>query len=161
MLPHLGERRAAACGRGGAPRLAAAWRAQAPVVKHYRYFSGNYHFSDSQPEWYGIQKSGMVFLTLIPQPPGVRLIRRGRRLIWQSPPPKWQIVKIRGENRAKTAKISSACCSRWKPTSPMIYFMPATGRPIKLCLDTPWISGFLVLQAKWYLYHQKVVNTTF
>ena len=50
------------------------------VGKNYRYFSGNYHFSDSQPEWYGIQKSGMVFLTLIPQPPGVRFIHRGRRL---------------------------------------------------------------------------------
>ena len=45
---------------------AASSLASSASVRHiYWYFTGNYHFLDYFPEWYGKPKSGMVFFVLI------------------------------------------------------------------------------------------------
>ena len=91
--------------------------------------------------WY--PKSGMVFCISDSPASGVSLIHRRRRLMWQSPPQKCQKFKIRSKKPPhEMPKISWACCARWKPTSPISYFMPAIGWPIKFCLDNLGFRDF-------------------
>ena len=138
-----------------------------PVLKHYRYFTGIYHFFGSFPEWYGTKKIGMVFLIFGSTSSGQRRFdeRRGESSSLQA-----SATRIGPDS----ARLECKNIPHW-PCFSCFYFRFATDppefgqfraghRPADESF-APLSPRFAILAVggdlagKWYFYHQKVVLT--